>query len=161
MPCRAITHAVLPPSHALTVPCPSRKSALLTEKSELLVHQFNGFSCEFLTAVNMDRCAEHTIIASRLCFLSEQGRHVIISCRRYLILEEGELVRRKHWTHNVFWATEDEGEFGRLKGNRQKFCTYFRMGISKYENFKEVLSKYNRKKNTPRRSITTEEKLAL
>jgi len=35
------------------------------------------------------------------------------------------------------------------------------MGISKYENFKEVLSKYNRKKNTPRRSITTEEKLAL
>jgi len=35
------------------------------------------------------------------------------------------------------------------------------MGISKYENFKEVLSKYNRKKNTPRRSITTEEKPAL
>jgi hypothetical protein len=42
----------------------------------------------------------------------------------------------------------------------QKFCKYFRMGISKYENFKEVLPTYNRKKNTSR-SITTDERIVL
>ena len=101
------------------------------------------------------------IITCRLCLLSEQEEHVIIACRSYLLSDEGELVRRKYWIHNVFWATEEEGEFGLLKGNRQKFCKYFRMCISKYENFKDVLPTHNRKKNTPRRSITTEEKLAL
>jgi len=86
---------------------------------------------------------------------------VIIACRRYLLSEEGELVWRKYWIHNVFWATEEDGEFGLLKGNMQKFCKYFRMGISKHKNFKEVLPTYNRKKNTSRSSITTDERLAL
>ena len=31
-------------------------------------------------------------------------------------------------------------QFGCLKGNRQKYFNYFRMGISKFENFKELLS---------------------
>jgi hypothetical protein len=52
--------------------------------------------------------------------------------------------------------------FGRTKDNRQKFFKYFRMGILKFENFKELLLTDNQKKNTQwRRSIKTLERLAL
>ena len=54
--------------------------------------------------------------------------------------------------HNMFWAKEEEGEFysmfGRLKDNMQKFFKYFRMGVSKFENFKVLLPTDIRKKNT-------------
>jgi hypothetical protein len=51
--------------------------------------------------------------------------------------------------------------YGRMKDNRQKFFKYFRVGILKFENFKELLPTYNRKKNIQwRRSIKTLERLA-
>jgi hypothetical protein len=68
----------------------------------------------------MDSCAEHVILACGLCLLSE----------------EREVVKQKYWIHSVFWAKEEEGEFhtlfGSLADNRQKFCKYIRMGISKF-----------------------------
>jgi len=52
--------------------------------------------------------------------------------------------------------------FGRMKDNRQKFFKYFRMGILKFENFKELLLTDNQKKNMQwRHSIKTLERLAL
>ena len=43
--------------------------------------------------------------------------------------------------HNVFAAKEEDAEFhtlfGRLKDNRQKWFKYFKMGTSKFENFKK------------------------
>jgi hypothetical protein len=50
--------------------------------------------------------------------------------------------------------------FGRLKDNRQKFFEYFRMGVSKFENFKVLLPIDSRKNEQWRRSIATEERLA-
>jgi hypothetical protein len=66
----------------------------------------------------------------------------------------------------VIGANEEKEEFhtlfGRLKGNRQKYFKCFRMGISKLENFKEVLSTDNKTNNTQwRRNIRTEERLTL
>jgi hypothetical protein len=52
--------------------------------------------------------------------------------------------------------------FGRLKNNRQKCFQYFRMGISKFEKFKELLPTQNQKKYTQwRRGMTTEERMTL
>jgi putative NADPH-quinone reductase len=84
----------------------------------------------------MDSCEKHVIIACGLCLLSE----------------ERELARRKYWIHNVIGANEEKEEFqamfGRLKCNRQKCFKYFRMGISKFEIFKELLSTDNKTNNT-------------
>jgi hypothetical protein len=84
----------------------------------------------------------------------------------YLLAEEEKRVKRKYWIHNVFRAREEEGEFhtlfGRLKDDRQKFFKYFRMSISKFEDLKQLLHTDIEKKNARwRRSITTEERLAL
>ena len=65
-----------------------------------------------------------------------------------------------------FEQGKEEGEFHtlfrRLKDDRQKFCKYFRMSMSKFENLKQLLHTDIEKKNTRwRRSITAEERLAL
>ena len=65
-----------------------------------------------------------------------------------------------------FLAREEEEEFhalfGRLKDNRQTFFIYFTLAISKFGNFTALLPADNQKENTQwRRSITTEERLAL
>ena len=53
----------------------------------------------------------------------------------------------------MFSVKEEEGEyhtlFGRLYDNRQKLFKCFKIGISKFENFKELLSIDNQKKNIP------------
>jgi hypothetical protein len=71
--------------------------------------------------------------------------------------------KRKLWVHKVFRAREEEGEFhtlfGHLKGDRQKFCKYFRMSVSKFENLKELLHTVIEKNTRWRRNITTEERL--
>jgi hypothetical protein len=50
--------------------------------------------------------------------------------------------------------------FGRLKNNTQKFFKYFRLGVSKFENFRALLPTDSRKNTQWRRSIATEERLA-
>jgi hypothetical protein len=51
--------------------------------------------------------------------------------------------------------------FGHMKDKRQNFLMYFRVGILKFENVKELLPTDNRKKNMQwRRSIKTLERLA-
>jgi hypothetical protein len=61
----------------------------------------------------------------------------------------------------MFWAKEEEGEFHTLFGLRKVtnkyFFKYFRMGISKFDDFKELVPTDNHNKNTQwRRSTTTE-----
>jgi len=67
--------------------------------------------------------------------------HVIIACGLYILSEEGKPMKQIYWISNVFWSKEEEGKFhtmfGRLKKNMKKGFQYFRMGISKFENFKE------------------------
>jgi hypothetical protein len=50
---------------------------------------------------------------------------------------------RKYWIHNVSRASEEEGElhiqFERLKNDGQKFFSYIRMSIYKFENLKQLL----------------------
>jgi hypothetical protein len=49
-----------------------------------------------------------------------------------------------------------------MKDNRQQFFKYFRMGILKFENFKELLLTDNQKKNMQwRHSLKILERLAL
>jgi hypothetical protein len=69
---------------------------------------------------------------------------VIIACGLYILSGEGKPVKQIHWIRNVFWTKEKEERefhtlFGRLKNNRQQCFQYSRMGISKFENFKELL----------------------
>jgi len=68
---------------------------------------------------------------------------VIIVCGLYILSKEGKPVKQIYWIRNAFWSKEEEGEFhtvfGRLKKNMQKCLQYFRIGISKFENFKELL----------------------
>jgi len=64
-----------------------------------------------------------------------------------------------------FLAREEEGEFhtlfGRLEDNKH-FSYILRLDISKFGNFTALLPADNQKKNAQwRRSITTEERLAL
>jgi len=67
---------------------------------------------------------------------------VIIACGLCLLSEERKLAKLKYWIHNVIGANEEkerfQAMFGRLKCNRQKYFKYFRMGISKFENVKEL-----------------------
>jgi len=55
----------------------------------------------------------------------------------------------------VFSAKEEEGEFHTLfaclEDNRQKLFKYFKMGILKFENFKELLLTDSQKKNTEKK----------
>jgi len=65
---------------------------------------------------------------------------VIIACGLYILSEEGKPVEQIYWIRNVFWTKENGGEFrtlsGRLNNNRQKCFQYFRIGISKFKNFR-------------------------
>jgi hypothetical protein len=51
--------------------------------------------------------------------------------------------KRKYWVHQLWRATDEEGEFhtihSRLKSDQDKFFMYFRMSVWKYENLFKIL----------------------
>jgi len=83
----------------------------------------------------------------------------------FTFFQKKETRKRNYWIHNVLWARVEEVEFhtlfGRMKDNKH-FSHILRLDISKFGNFTALLPADNQKKNTQwRRSITTEERLAL
>jgi len=142
------------PSRAPTVPCPSWKSAWQPEISELLVQQFNGYSFEF--------CCYHFwpssawIVVRRVCslhlgFTFFQKKETRKRATGFIMCFEQEK-RKENFTLCLdVWKITDK-----------HFSYILRLDISKFGNFTALLSADNQKKNTQwRRSITTEERLAL
>ena len=90
---------------------------------------------------------------------------MIIACELHLLSERGKLVKKITGFIVCFEQKRRKERFtlfGRMKDNRQKFFKYFRMGILKFENFKELLLTDNQKKTMQwRRNIKTLERLAL